>query len=205
MARPWMSIAIGILAVARVAAAEPDPAFARLEKALPPGWTLLATDTELVIRHDRPCYVTGSHHDNAPAVEARTAPAPGGGQLVTIQLRYRLEPRWTDKQLTAAKATNDRIGGELRALGARYHVDAIHKSKGQPLPATPDEQARLVAYEAARAQLTARLVKLPRCNLGDASVFDGEDTYAQLLLEVDAPEVMTEAHHIALLMKQHCG
>jgi hypothetical protein len=207
MARPWMSIAIGILAAARVAAAEPDP-FDRLEKALPPGWSLLATGSELVFRHDRPCYVTGVRHDNAPAVATRTAapPAPpGGGPLVTIELRYRLEPRWTDKQVAAAKAGNDKVAGELRALAARYNIAAIHKSKGRPLPASADERARLDAYDAAHAQLVARLVKLPRCSLGDTSVFDGDDTYAQLALEVDPPEVMGQAHRIIALMKAHCG
>jgi hypothetical protein len=200
-----MSIAVGILLAAQPAAAQPDPALDRLEKALPAGWSLLATDAELVIRHDRPAYVTGTHHENAPAVEARTAPAPGGGPLVTIQLRYRLEPRWTDQQVAAARATNERLGAELRALAATYHIDAIHKSKGRPLPASADERARLEAYEARHAQLAAQLVKLPRCSLGDASVFDGADTYAQLTLEVDPPEVMTEAHHIVELMKRHCG
>ena len=204
-----MSIAIGILSIAQAATAQPVPALAQLldqlEKALPPGWTLLASDAELVIRHDRPCYLTGTHHENAPAAETKTAEAPGGGPLVTIQLRYRLEPRWTAQQLAAARSTNDRLDGELHALAAKYHIDPIHKSKDRPLPANADERARLEAYEAARAQLAARLVKLPRCSLDDASVFDGDDTYAQLGLEVDPPEVMTQAHHIVELMKQHCG
>ena len=77
-------------------------------------------------------------------------------------------------------------------------------SKGRPAPASADEKARLDAYEAARARLTARQVLLPRCTLGDASVFDGEDTYAQLTLQVDPPEVMAQAHRIVELMKQHC-
>src|SRR5262249_56112098 len=111
---------------------------------------------------------------------ARTARAPGGGPLVTIQLRYRLEPRWTAQQLAAARATNDRVGRELRALAVKYRIDAIHKTKGRPLPANPDERARLGSYEAAHTQLAARLVKLPRCSLGDATVFDRDDTYAQL-------------------------
>jgi hypothetical protein len=72
------------------------------------------------------------------------------------------------------------------------------------VPANADEQARLDAYEAVRARLTARRVQLPRCTLGDASVFDGEDTYAQLGLQVEPPEVMTQAHHIVELVKQHC-
>jgi len=205
MTRPWMSIAIGILLLARASAAQPDSALDQLEKALPPGWTLLATDNDLVIRHDRPCYITGTHHENAAKAETKTVQTSGAGPLVTIRLRYRLEPRWTAQQLAAARATNDRVGSELRALAARYRIDAIHQSKGHPLPANPDERARLDAYEAARAPLAARLVKLPRCSLGDASVFDGDDTYAQLSLEVDPPEVMTQAHHIVELMKQHCG
>lgn len=178
-------------------------AFGTLENALPAGWSLLVSGAELVIRHDRPCYVTGVHHENARADE-RAAPT-GGGPMVTIVLRYRLEPRWTDQQVAAARATNDKLAGELRALAARYHVDAIHHSKGRPLPATPDERARLESYEAAAAPVVAKLVKLPRCSIGDTSVFDGPDTYAQLSLNVDPPEAMTQAFRIVELMKQQCG
>ena len=199
-----MSVAIGVLVVAQTAAAQPDPVLDALDKALPSGWTLLVTDTELVIRHDRPCYLTGTRQENAPAVETKTA-SPGAGPLVTIQLRYHLEPRWTDKQLSTAKASNEKLGAELRALAAKYRIDAIPRSKGRPHPTNPDERARLDAYETARTKLTARLVKLPRCSLGDASVFDGDDTYAQLSLEVDPPEVMAQAHRVVELMKQHCG
>ncbi len=200
---PLLRWSIAIAALSIASAARADPAFDRLESALPPGWTLLATSSELVIRHDQPCYVTGVHHENAPAVEARAA-APAGGPLITIELRYRLEPRWTAPQVAAAEATNRRIDGELRALAARYRIEAIRTSKGRPLPASADEKARLDAYEAARARLASRQVLLPRCALGDASVFDGEDTYAQLTLQVDPPEVMIQAHRIVELMKQTC-
>ena len=201
MPRPRISIAIAALSIA--SAARADPAFDRLESALPAGWSLLATSSELVIRHDQPCYVTGMHRENARDVPATPA-VPAGGPLVTIELRYRLEPRWTAPQIAAAEVTNRQIDGELRALAAKYRIDAIRTSKGRPVPASADEKARLDAYEAARARLTARRVKLPRCTLGDASVFDGEDTFAQLTLQVDPPEVMTQAHRIVELMKQHC-
>jgi hypothetical protein len=206
MAPVQRSIAIGIAAAwtAWASPARADPAFDQLESALPAGWSLLATGSEMVIRHDRPCYITGVHHQNAPAAEARSAVAAGGGPLVTIELRYHLEPRWTAQQVTAARAANDQIGGELRTLAARYRIDQIHASKGVPLPANADERARLDAYEAARARLAARLVKLPRCTLGESAVFDGEDTYAQMKLQVDPPEVMTQAHQIIELVKQHC-
>jgi len=185
-------------------AGSPASAFEALERALPAGWTLLVAGPELVIRHDRPCYVTGAHHENEPASAAAANPA-SGGPMVTIELRYRLEPRWSDKQVAAARATNARLGAELRALATRYRVDAIHQSKGRPLPATPDERARLDAYEAAQAPIAARLVKLPRCSVGDTSVFDGPETYAQLGLIVDPPEVMTQAYRIVDLMTQHCA
>jgi hypothetical protein len=55
MARLRVSIAIGIWLAAATAAA--DPALDELERALPVGWSLLATGSELAIRHDRPCYV----------------------------------------------------------------------------------------------------------------------------------------------------
>lgn len=212
MPRRWMTIAQRIawpaalsLGAARAMAAPADPAESidRLEAALPAGWSLLATDSELVIRHDRPCYVTGAHHENAPAAPARTAVR--SGPLVTIELRYRLEPRWTDAQVAAARAVNDRLAGELRAVAAKYSIDQIHRSKGRPLPANPDERARLDAYDSEQARITARMVKLPRCDLGHASLFDGDDTYAQLRLEVDPPEVIREAHRVVTLVKQHCS
>ena len=201
--RLTIAVAIGIGWGASPAAAA--PATEALEKALPSGWSLLMTSSELVIRHDRPCYVTGMHHDNAPAGAAARPAAAGSGTLITVELRYRLEPRWTESQLAAARATNDKLAGELRALAARFNLDAIHKSKGKPMPATADERARVEGYEAAEARVVAKLVKLPRCNLGDTSVFDGPDTYAQLSLTLDPPEVTTQAYQIVELMKQHCS
>ena len=186
-------------------------AFDRIEKALPPGWTMLATGSELVFRHDKPCYITAVRHDNpAPSAEAAGTAAghsnkpAGGGPMVTVELRYRLEPRWTTKQLTATKATNQKVADELRALSAKYKIDAIHHSKGKPLPANPDERARLDAYDSEHAKVAKRLVALPHCTAGEVSVFDGEDTYAQLALELDPPEVIPEAHKVIALINQHC-
>lgn len=196
MVRPWMTIAIGI-ACSRVAMAA--PATDALEKALPSGWSLLMTGSELVVRHDRPCYVVGVHERNAAE-----PPAAGSGTLVTVELRYRLEPRWTDAQLAAAKVTNDKLAAEIHGLWQRYNLDGVHRSKGKPLPTTPDEKARVEAYEAAEARVAAKLVKLPRCAFGDTSVFDGPDTYAQMSLKLDPPEVTAEAYQVVELMKKFC-
>src|SRR5258708_39306320 len=91
-ARPRLAVkrAICAIVVLAVARADAEPAIPALERALPRGWSLLATDTELVIRHDKPVYATAN------------AAAP----LVTLELRYHLEPHWTAKQLADARATN---------------------------------------------------------------------------------------------------
>jgi hypothetical protein len=201
MARRWLIVLLWP-AVA-MADADTQRAIAKLENALPSGWSVLATDSELVIRHDRPVYLTGEHHENA-APNEKKAPGGGGGPLITLQLRYRLEPKWTDKQIADAKATNASLGADLRAASAKYKIDAIKLSKGRPLPANPDEQARLDAYEKERSQITTRMIKLPTCTLGDASLFDGEDTYSQLMLEVDPPSAMREAQKVVTLVKQSC-
>lgn len=211
----WRAIAIGIsLSAATPAGAGPlgpqahpaQRAIGELENALPTGWSLLATGSELVIRHDQPCYVTGPVASAAamPTSEARAALPAGGGPLVTIELRYRIEPRWTAQQRTDARAANDRIAGELRTLASRYRIDAIHRRNGQPVAVNADEQGRLDAYNAGRARLAARLIALPRCTLDDVSVFDGADTYAQLALQVDPPDAMTEARRVVELVKQYC-
>ena len=177
------SIAI-LVALAGSALAEGDPALAKLEQSLPAGWSLLATDTELVIRHDRPCYV-----------ESGDAPP-----MITLELRYRLEPKWSDKQVAEARAANDKVAKELRGLRAQYGVAKIGKT-----PKDADERKRLDAYTKAEAELRARILKVPLCTLGGSSVFDGDDTYAQLKLVVDPPDAMREAHHVVELVKKQCG
>jgi hypothetical protein len=176
-------VAAALLASA-IARAGGDPAIARLEHSLPTGWSLLATDTELVIRHDKPVYTTKA--------------GVAGGPEITLELRYHLEPRWTDKQLADARATNAKLRAELAAVRAKYKIDGA-------AAATDADRARLAAYDAERARIEARQVKLPRCTLGASSLFDGPDTYAQLTLAVDPAQAMTEARAIAELVKKQCG
>jgi len=183
------ALIIAALAAYRIAHAGGDPALGKLEQALPAGWSLLATDTELVLRHDRPVYATGG----------------SAGPLITVELRYRLEPVWTGKQLAEAKATNARVAAELKALRAKHRIDAIPRSKGDPQPRDADERARLAAFAHEETSVAARMVPLPLCTLGTHSVFDGKDTYAQLGLEVDPADAMREAYRVADLVKQQCG
>lgn len=177
---------------ASAGAARADAALDRLEKALPPGWSLLATGSELVIRHDRPCYEVANHKGAGTTTT-----------LVTVELRYRLEPRWSDDQRAAAKATNQRLTEQLQALSARYRVETSPHRKAHK-PATAEERQAFATYEAERAKLTAREIALPRCSLGEVSVFDTDETYAQLKLALDPPDVVPQAHHIVALFKQHC-
>jgi hypothetical protein len=120
--------------------------------------------------------------------------------MITLELRYRLEPKWSDKQLAEARVANDKVAKELRGLRAQYGIDKIAKS-----PRDADERKRLDAYTKAEGELRARVVKLPLCTVGASSVFDGDDTYAQLKLVVDPPEAMREAHHVVELVKKQCG
>ena len=192
-------VALALVVVAGRASAQDDPALGKLEKALPPGWSLLATDTELVIRHDRPCFVTHEAHDNEPAVH--TPAHTTDGRLITLELRYHLEPKWTRRQLDDAKAANDRVAGELKTVRAKYNIDAI---KGHPAPTTADERTRFGAYDKEAAALTARQIKLPTCTLGDSSLFDSDANFSQLRLEVDPPEAMKEAHAVVDTLKRLC-
>ena len=184
------ALIVAAVAAYRIAHAGGDPALGKLEQALPAGWSLLATDTELVVRHDRPVYTAGGS----------TA-----GPLITLELRYRLEPVWTDRQLADAKATNARVAAEIKALRAKHRIDAIPRSKGEPVPRDADERARLAEFSREQTTVAARFVSLPLCTLGAHSVFDGKDTYAQLGLAVDPADAMREAYRVVDLVKKQCG
>ena len=149
--------ALTLMLASGVALADEDPAINKLEKALPPGWSVLATDTELVIRHDRPCFVTDEHKDNAKPAQHVPAHTPDG-RLVTLELRYKLETKWTKHQYEEAKLANARVAAELQAARAKYHVDAIHQVAGKPAPATADEKTRQAAFDGEAAKLAARQV-----------------------------------------------
>ena len=175
-----------LLCLGGIARAGEDPAIVALEKALPRGWTVLATDTELVIRHDRACYVTAETHQAA-------------GPLVTLELRYHLQPKWSAKQIADAKANNDKVTADIEKLRKQYKLEAMHAKP------TTEEKTRLAAFTKGEAELKNKLVKVPLCSLGDSSVFDGDDTYAQLKLKVDPPEAMQQAKDIVELVKKQCG
>jgi hypothetical protein len=169
------SVVVASMLAGGIAAAQTDAVIARIEKQIPPGWTLLATDAEVVIRHDRPCYVKGRAE----------------GPLITLELRYRLEPKWSAQQLADARAKNDKLDAELRA--ARKKVAAL-----------ADAHARDAETAKLDAQERLRRVRLPRCTLGVVSLFDSDDTYAQLALDLDPPEAKTEARRVIAVVDQEC-
>ncbi len=159
---------VAVMVVAGSAAADKDQALARLEKAVPHGWSVLATENELVIRHDRPVYCV-DHPD---------------GPLVTLELRYRLEPKWTPEHYAEARATNDKVAAELAALRQRLGTGK--------------------AFDKEAAKVRAREVRLPVCTLDHSSIIERADTYAQLALDLDPAEVKTEGARIQELVDKHC-
>ena len=195
-------IGIGLLLATTAAA---DPAISSLSRALPAGWTLTTAGGELVIRHTAGVRVAGRHLANAPHMGNMPVVAPPDGPQITLELRYRIEPVWTARQLAVARAANAKVYAELNALRVRHRIDDLRTSKGRPLPETPDEAQRLASYETEHARALARLVSLPRCTLGTSSLFDSAATYGQLDLMVDPPRAMREAYAIVELVKRRCG
>jgi hypothetical protein len=155
-----IAVPLAILLAAGSAAADKDQALGRLERALPRGWSLLATETELVLRHDRPVYCTD--HPNGP--------------LVTLELRYKLEPKWTPEHLAEVKAANDKVTAELGK--------------------THDRRTE--------AKLRASLSALPVCTLDHSSIVERPDTYSQLALTIDPADIKAEATSVRELVTKKC-
>jgi len=168
-----------------------------LQKAVPSGWTVLATDHELVLRHDKPCYTAATKNGNVCA--------GNDGPMVTLELRFKVEPKWTQAQLDAARAANDKLVDERKAARDKYRIDAIVSDHGVAKPANADEKKRLSAFEKADERLRGREVKTPMCTWGEHSIIDGDETYAPLKLVVDPPSALTEAHRALDALKKACG
>jgi hypothetical protein len=204
MMRSALGIAATVWLAVAPAAASPSGDLASLARALPSGWKLTTTATTLVVEARSRVRVSGRYLDNAPHTTNIYVPAAPSNPQITLALVYRTEPRWSAEKLASARAANAPIFATLATLRARYRIAEIRTSKGRPLPATPDEQQRLAEYEREYQRTRAQLVKLPRCTLDNLSIFDGEDTYAQLGLVVDPPSVMREAFAVVELVKRRC-
>jgi len=181
---------------------EPD-AVAALRRSLPTGWTLAIENGDLVIRHATPVRVAGhhlvsAHTGNIPVL------APPDAPTITLELRYRLERRWTAAQLATARRANAQLQVRLRALRDRYRIDELGTIEGAPRPSSEDERRRLADYRRSFDRAVVQLVQLPRCTLGGLSVFDDEQTYRQLDTMVDPPAAMREAYAIVELVKRRC-
>src|SRR3954453_15471533 len=86
------------LAAATAGVARADTELAGLERALPSGWPVIETASTPAIPHARPCSRGPEPQatEPDPAVVKKTAGKPkGDGALLNLELRYRLETRWT--------------------------------------------------------------------------------------------------------------
>jgi hypothetical protein len=171
-----------------------DP-IAALERELPAGWSLLATDRELVLRHDHAVYAAAS---------AGSPAADDMGPLVSLELRYRHEPRWSMKQLAAARLTDAKLDAQQVAARLRYRIDAIPVVDGEPRPTTAADRARVAAWQRIETAITGKRIAIPVCALGDHSVFDGPGTYAELARPLDPASANREGHAVVELVKRHC-
>jgi hypothetical protein len=196
-------VLIACLALAGSASAEPAlGTFEELQRALPAGWTLKHEGT-LVISRTQMVRIAGRHHQNAHYSNIPVV-APPNSAPITLELRFKLETRWTAKQLADAKAANAAVAASLASLRTKHRIDDIKTSKGRPLPSTPDEQQRLADYEAEAAKVRALAVTLPRCTIGGMSLFDDDHTTLTLARLVDPPIAMREAYAIVELIKRRC-
>jgi hypothetical protein len=182
---------------------------AGLQSALPAGWKVSvnkpATDGrgELAIVHTAPVKLAGMYFANAHITNVPHT-APPDAPAITLALRYGIEPRWSEARIAKTKAANDVIYKQLPALRTKYRIDDIATGKGMPLPSNPDEEKRLADYQVEYDKALAKITPLPRCTLGDYSVFDDDRTYAQLKFMVEPASAMREAFAIVELVKRRC-
>ncbi len=194
-------VALALVFAAGTSAADP---VGELARALPAGWKVITTKSELTIERLAPVQITGkflpnaAHYGNAPTLAPPSAPTE------KLRLRYRTEPAWSAARRAQITAANKQIYAELQPLRVKFKIDDIATGKGMPLPTTPDEQQRLQDYQTAYDAVLARITAVPQCTLGKVSVFADRSTYHQLDLMVVPEIAMREAYAVVELMKRRC-
>ncbi len=194
-------VTLALVLAAGTSAADP---VGELQRALPAGWKVITSKSELTIERLVPVQITGkflpnaAHYGNAPTLAPPSAPTE------KLRLRYRTEPAWSAARLAQITEANKQIYAELQPLRVKFKIDDIATGKGMPLPKTSEEQQRLHDYQAAYEAVLARVTAVPQCTLGKVSVFSDRSTYQQLDLMVVPEIAMREAYAVVELVKRRC-
>lgn len=158
-----------------------DAVLARVRKLLDAGWMLRVERGELSIERTRPVWVLAQNLTSAPVSKEseleRAERIQRRGRQVRPRLVFRSEPRWTARRIGDARVWNRMIHARIAALAHRHRVDhlldaaARRKNPDPSLGASPEERARLAAYQSERARLEARLTRLPDFHTASSSLF----------------------------------
>ena len=108
-----ITVLLFVLSACEIRQVEPtknDALLARLESALPAGWTMVVRDDSIAIERREKVWVLWENRINAPLSretdEERSARIRKLGQPTTCRIVFRAEERWTPERVAKARAAN---------------------------------------------------------------------------------------------------
>lgn len=156
-----------------------DLVLRKVRQALPPGWRMRVTATQITVERTKPVWVLMQNNISAPrrfeTADARAKRIMLSGQQQRPQILFRAVPRWSVHRLTLARTNNRQVGEQIKRLAIKYRLEALLRRPFKPplitAARTPDERARVVAYEAALAKLRRQRITLPSYHTQRLSLF----------------------------------
>lgn len=145
----------------------------RLSPLLIKDWSIVRQGDKINVRFNKPCWVLFGNKINSPqgvGQDESELEIKKHGKQITYSFEMRVEPRWSDEKIKAAKQLNQRIYDDMVRLPQIYKISVNDLDKGKELPdhLKSTEQLKL---ESELDNLHKKIVVIPDLNLNEHCIF----------------------------------
>jgi GR25 family glycosyltransferase involved in LPS biosynthesis len=150
----------------------------KLIPAIPMGWNIIKTDSEIIIKRKDSIFIADRRKLNIPMfkkISDDTILKYGTKSAGKIILRY--ENRWTEEQKINAKSNNIQIYQQMSKLPGKYNIynlkDKTKSTKQETVYTgnTDKEKELIKQFENEKNELVAKLINFPKYNTEKYSLF----------------------------------
>ncbi len=148
-----------------------DSKLKEIKMNLSPGWDMKIEEGDLIFSSQKDVWVLQENNINAPisleTFEEKENRIKKFGKKMKPMLKYKLEKKWTQEEITAAEKKNDQIYEKIDALPDKYDIRhlfnkfASSKFATELVGETPEENERIEKYNKEKEELEKQLITIP--------------------------------------------
>lgn len=195
-----------------------DNRFRQLHDSLPKGWEMEAVIQPFDADEEPELFVFITRIDSVKLLQVNKINAPKEfydgldervqkkGKTTVLELKMKLEPKWSMEKLQKVWAYNDSIQHLIDTAYTKYKIGDLEQALGRGDftydDSTPEKRRRLKAYNEEREKLHRQKIPWPGYSSSTYSVFFYYDYNAENYRAVYPPEAVWEEHRVAEMVRR---